>query len=137
MGGDYFFFCSSLCLSVSQRKKWKLSKERRRENYKCPLLPNQQITKTLEHVFFFVYSLLLPRTVSRANLYPTSQPPMVVRKNGSSVGIRTRCLHVFACLVQICTLSRCLSTKFLRRSSVGSLLRVSCWLGCCCCCCLS
>ena len=31
--------------------------------------------------------------------------------------------------LQICMLSRCLATKFLRQSSVGSLLRVSCWLG--------
>ena len=29
----------------------------------------------------------------------------------------------------VCVLSRCLSTSFLRRRSVGSLLRVRCWLG--------
>ncbi len=35
----------------------------------------------------------------------------------------------FARLMPICKLSRCLSTTFLHRSSVGSLLRVPCWLG--------
>ncbi len=38
-------------------------------------------------------------------------------------------MHVFAHLAPICMLSRCLLTKFLHRSSVGSLLRVHCWLG--------
>ncbi len=52
-------------------------------------------------------------------------------QNGSSVGICTRCVQVFAHLVQTCMLSRCLLTKFLHRSSVGSLLRVCCWLGSC------
>ncbi len=37
--------------------------------------------------------------------------------------------RVFACLAPICTLSRCLLTKFLQQSSGGSLLRVCCWLG--------
>ncbi len=41
----------------------------------------------------------------------------------------TRCMHIFARLAPICTLSRCLLTKFLHWSSVGSLLRVCCcWL---------
>ncbi len=40
-----------------------------------------------------------------------TQPAMVVCKNGSSVGTRTRCTHVFARLAPICMLSRCLSTK--------------------------
>ncbi len=35
----------------------------------------------------------------------------------------------FACLAPICMLSRCFLTKFLHRCSVGSLLRVRCWLG--------
>ncbi len=38
-------------------------------------------------------------------------------------------IHAFALLVPICMLSRCLLTSFLHRSSVGSLLRVRCWLG--------
>ncbi len=50
-------------------------------------------------------------------------------QNGSSVGISTHCTHILACLAPICVLSRCLVTKFLRRSSVRSLFRVRCWLG--------
>ncbi len=51
-------------------------------------------------------------------------------KFGSSVEIHARCmLHVLARLTPICTLSWGLLTKFLHRSSVGSLLRVRCWLG--------
>ncbi len=51
-------------------------------------------------------------------------------QNGSSVGTCKRCMRVFARFAPICMLSRCLLTKFLHRSSVGSLLRVSCcWLG--------
>ena len=42
---------------------------------------------------------------------------------------RTHCIHVFARLAPICTLSQCLVTKLLHRSSVGSLLRMHCWLG--------
>ncbi len=50
-------------------------------------------------------------------------------QNGRSVGICTRCVHAFARLAPIFMLSRCLFTKFLRRSSAGSLSRVRCWLG--------
>ena len=35
----------------------------------------------------------------------------------------------FARLAPICVLSRCLLTKILHRSSLGSLLGVRCWLG--------
>ena len=65
-------------------------------------------------------------TVQKADC-PTTNGDM---QNGSSVGICTRYIHAFAHLAPICILSRCLLTKFLRRSSVGSLLRVRrCWLG--------
>ncbi len=59
-----------------------------------------------------------------------AQPPTVACSVGSSVGMCTRCVHVF-CTFQAstCVPSRCLLAKFLRRSSVGSLLRVRCWLG--------
>ncbi len=50
-------------------------------------------------------------------------------QNGSSVGICTECTHVFAHSTSIWMLSRCLLTKFLHRRSVGSWLRVRCWLG--------
>ena len=50
-------------------------------------------------------------------------------QNGRSVEIYTHCVHVFVRLAPICMLSRCLFTKFLHRSSVGSLSRVRCWLG--------
>ncbi len=59
--------------------------------------------------------------------YPTTNGGM---QNGSSVGKFTHCMHVFARFAPICMLSLCLLTKFLHRSSVGSLLRVRCWLGC-------
>ena len=60
------------------------------------------------------------------------QPPMVVCKmEAQSEYIYTCCTHVFARLALICTLSQWLSTKFLHRSSGGSLLRVRCWLGKC------
>ncbi len=58
-----------------------------------------------------------------------SQPPTVVCKM-EEAQLGTRCTHVSARLALICVLSRCLLTKFLHRSSVGSLLRVRCWLGC-------
>ena len=58
-----------------------------------------------------------------------TQPPMVVLKTEA----QSEYVHVahtfFARLAPICMLSRCLLTKFLHRSSVGSLLRVRCWLG--------
>ncbi len=41
----------------------------------------------------------------------------------------TRCIHVFAHLAPICMLSRCLLTKLVHRSSVGSLLRVHLLVG--------
>ncbi len=62
-----------------------------------------------------------------------SSPPCPTTNGGvqniSSVGIHTRCMHFFARLAPICMLGRCLLAKFLHRSSVGSLLRVCCWLG--------
>ncbi len=60
-----------------------------------------------------------------------NHPPTLARKSGSSVGTRTRCVHVFFCTFgrPIRMLSRCLVTKFLRRSSGGSLLRARCWSG--------
>ena len=58
-----------------------------------------------------------------------TQPPTVACKNGSSVGIHTHCIHIFARLAQICMPSRWLLTKFMHWTSVGSLLRVRCWLG--------
>ena len=45
-------------------------------------------------------------------------------QNGSSVGMRTRCMHVFARSAPICKLSRCLLTKVLHLSSVRGLLTV-------------
>ena len=58
--------------------------------------------------------------------YPTTNGGM---QNGSSVEMLTHCVHVFACLVSIFTLSQWITTKFLPRSSAGSILRVRCWLG--------
>ncbi len=58
-----------------------------------------------------------------------TQPAMVVRKmEAQSEYVHVACTF-FARLASICMLSRCLLTKFLRRSSVRSLLRVRCWLG--------
>ncbi len=61
-----------------------------------------------------------------------TQPPTVVRKIGSSVGICTRCVHVFFARFAgrfVCSVCAC-QQKLLHRSSGGSLLRVRCWLGC-------
>ncbi len=59
--------------------------------------------------------------------HPTSNGGM---QNGSSVEIYVRIPHTFlARVAPTWMLRRCSSTKFLRRSSVGSLLRVRCRLG--------
>ena len=58
-----------------------------------------------------------------------TQPPTVACKTEAQsehVDVACTLLHVWH---QFCMLSRCLVTKFLRRSSVGSLLSVRCWLG--------
>ncbi len=63
-------------------------------------------------------------------LCPTTN--CVVCKNGSSVGIYTHCIHIFARLVPICVLSRCLSTEVsaseLTRKFIKSVLLVGCVL---------
>ena len=59
-----------------------------------------------------------------------AQPPTVAcRMEAQLEYMPTHCMNVIARLAPICVLSRCLLTKFLRRSSVGRLLRVRCWLG--------
>ncbi len=74
----------------------------------------------------------MPQDIFRQNVFfqthPTTNNSV---QNGSSVGRCAQCTHVFARFAPICTLSPCLSTKFLHRRSVGSLLRVRCWLGTC------
>ncbi len=71
--------------------------------------------------FFFFFSLHPLRC--------RTQPPTAVCK----IEAQSEYIHIaytfFARLVPICMLSRCLLTKYLHRSSVGSLLRVRCWLG--------
>ncbi len=60
----------------------------------------------------------------------TTQPPTVVCKMGAQLGY-VHCVHIFAhnwCR-SVRMLSRWLLTKFLHRSSVGTLIRVRCWLG--------
>ncbi len=83
--------------------------------------------------FHCVSTPLLCLSLSGA-IYPPTEPPYPTSnsgmQNGSSVRIRTHCKHVFfAFLAPICMLSQCSLAKFLHRSSVGSLLRVHCWLG--------
>ncbi len=90
------------------------------------------------HLFLSSYSTLECCSTSQApdtlihnlslslSLCPTTNRGI---QNGYLVGIYTRCIHVFARLAPICVLIRCLLAKFLHRSSVGSLLRVRCWLG--------
>ena len=77
--------------------------------------PSYSRDRRKEGLFFF---LLKDDTRCRN---PTTNGGM---QNGSSVGICTRCLHVFCTFGAICMLSQCSLTKFLHRSSVGSLLRV-------------
>ena len=58
-----------------------------------------------------------------------TQPPLMARKmKAQSEYVHIACMF-FAHLAPVRMLSRCLSTKFLHWSSVGSLLRVCCWLG--------
>ena len=57
-------------------------------------------------------------------VYPTTNGGM---QNGSSVGIHYTLLACFCTF--FCMLTRLLLKKLLHRSSVGSLLRVRCWLG--------
>ena len=59
-----------------------------------------------------------------------TQPTDGGMKNGSSVGIGTRCMHVIERFAPTCNAQSVLiNKKFLHRSSDGSLLRVRCWLG--------
>ena len=71
-----------------------------------------------------VYDMFLSATQA----YPTSSNGM---QDGSSVGIRTRCMHRFFLHVWrpfACSVGA-YRQKFSHRSSVGSLLSVRCWLG--------
>ncbi len=70
--------------------------------------------------------LLLLFSSSSSSSCPTTNSSML---NGSWDGICTHCIHVFAHSGPTCMLGRCLFAKFLHRSSVGSFLRVRCWLG--------
>ncbi len=59
-----------------------------------------------------------------------TQPPTVACKMEAQLESAHNAYNIFfARLAPICMLRRCLLTKFLVRSSVGSLLRVRCWLG--------
>ena len=51
------------------------------------------------------------------------------RSPTSNGGMQRLSWNICTFLALFCTLSRCLLTKLLHRSSVGSLLRVRCWLG--------
>ncbi len=58
-----------------------------------------------------------------------SQPTTVACKmEAQSEHVHVACTFLHVC-APICVLSRCVLTKFLRRSSGRSLLRVRCWLG--------
>ncbi len=65
----------------------------------------------------------------RKSVAETAQPPTVACK----IEAQSEHIHVgytlFARLSPICMLRRCLLTKFLHRSSGGSLSRLPCWLG--------
>ncbi len=69
--------------------------------------------------------LAINKSIWRSSNISISQPPTMVRKNGrSSVGITL--LHVWR---RFFMLTQCLFKKKLHQNSVGSLLRVHCWLG--------
>ena len=53
---------------------------------------------------------------------PVTQPPTVVCMEAQLEYLYT-CVQVFARFVPICMLSRCLSTRFLHRSSVGKFIK--------------
>ncbi len=82
------------------------------------------------NVAFLAFSVRVCERLQRG-FDSLSQPPTVACK----MEAQSEYVHVahtfFARLVPICLLSRCLLTKFLHRSSGGSLLRVRCWLGSC------
>ncbi len=84
-----------------------------------------QVTRPDGYTLAHVCSSLYPSSP----VYLRTQPPTAACK----IEAQLEYVHVahtfFARLAPICTLSRCLLTKFLHRSSVGSLIRVRCWLG--------
>ncbi len=109
-------------------------------NYPKAILINLQVKSDL---------LCVPESTKKLFLHapnPTPPPPWILaRQNWTSATppqpptvaciteaqleqVSVACTF-FARLSPTCMLSRCLSTKFLHRSSVGSLLRVRCWLG--------
>ena len=75
-----------------------------------------------------LYCRCFPQKKKKKKKAPTQPPTVTCKMEAQSeyIHIAHTFLHVwhrFACV------SRCLLTKFLRRNSVGRLLRVRCWLG--------
>ena len=69
--------------------------------------------------------------VARRNLRMCTQPPTVVRENGSSVGIRTHCMHVSALLASICSAHyTTISASELSREVVFFFIRSASLVGC-------
>ena len=78
------------------------------------------------HFFPHLYALEMGRKAER-KCRPNHQRGM---QNGSSIGVCTRCIHIFARLeTDLHAQSVLVRQSFLHRSSVRSLLRVRCWLG--------
>ena len=113
---------------ISSKKKEKSRTQRRKTARAVYILsfPSPSIPKQEQTLFKDLGGGIIKDTQSHWRGHPTTNSGM---QNGSSVGIRPRCVHVFACLVPICVLGRCSLATFLHRSSVGSLWRVRCWLG--------
>ncbi len=91
--------------------------------YYCP---DDLVTPFMPTLFQYEY---FPKFAIVPTDKQCTQPPKMVCKVEAQLEYTyTRCMRVFARLAPICVLSRCLVTKFLHRSSLGSLLRVRCWL---------
>ncbi len=125
-----FFFPPSppryLCRPIEHGEPPKIHQQMRRKFPPPPQLPSfSPLTGEWRRSFFFSSS-----SSSQCPRLPAPQPPIGCMQNGklsrNACTLRARFRHVWR---RFCMLSRGLSTKFTRRSSVESLLRVPCWLG--------
>ena len=89
-----------------------------------PLFPKSLFRKAFTLLQGWKVSLCAP-PVAQA----LTQPPAAVRKMEAQLEYVHVACTFFARSAPIRILGRCLLVNFLRRSSVGSLLRVRCWLG--------
>ena len=116
-----FFFGTNL---ASKKKKWKKKREEGKEKFQKEVVVGSLIPPPVLESLVDGSTLYLDFILCSSS----AQPPTVAYKNGSSVGIRTCCIHIFACLAPICVLGRCLLKKIsaseLSRKFIKSALLV-------------